>query len=290
MERISLKAYAKINLGLDVLGKRADGYHDLKMIMQTIDVYDEISVERIPSEGVFLLNSNVTNLPLDDNNLMVKAARLMWERFPISGGLKMHLLKKIPMAAGLAGGSADAAAVLCGINRLYELGLSKEELCRIGVRVGADVPYCILGGTCLAEGIGDVLTSLPALPSKPLVLIKPGMDVSTGLVYRELDAFNGSYKHPDIEGQKAAVEKGNIKNVADLMGNVLEEVTAAKYPEVRLLKARLKEEGACGAMMSGSGPSVFGLFDDDDKAFRAAQKMQEEFPEYEVFHTSLVTP
>lgn len=259
-----LKAMAKINLGLDVLRRRSDGYHDLRMIMQTVYLYDQIEIAEKEASGI-TLTTNVGYLPVNEDNLVYKAAKLLMEEFGIEQGVRIHLKKYIPVAAGLAGGSSDAAAVLIGINRMFRLGLSKEDLKKRGVKIGADVPYCIMRGTALAEGIGDVLTPLPAAPDMHVVLAKPPIHVSTGFVYTNLKADQLAY-HPDIDAQVDAIRAGDGYAMAKLMGNVLETVTIPAYPVIEEIKEEMKRAGALGAMMSGSGPTVFGLFDDAKKA------------------------
>lgn len=261
---IKLKAMAKINLGLDVLRRRSDGYHDLRMIMQTVYLYDQIEIAEKTEPGI-TVETNIGYLPVNEDNLVYKAAKLLMEEFGVAQGVHIRLKKYIPVAAGLAGGSSDAAAVLVGINRMFRLGLSKEELKKRGVKIGADVPYCIMRGTALAEGIGDVLTPLPAAPDMHVVLAKPPIHVSTGFVYTNLKADQLAY-HPDIDAQTDAIRAGDGYAMAKLMGNVLETVTIPAYPVIEEIKEEMKRAGALGAMMSGSGPTVFGLFDDAKKA------------------------
>lgn len=261
---IKLKAMAKINLGLDVLRRRSDGYHDLRMIMQTVYLYDQIEIAEKTEPGITVA-TNIGYLPVNEDNLVYKAAKLLMEEFGVAQGVHIRLKKYIPVAAGLAGGSSDAAAVLVGINRMFRLGLSKEELKKRGVKIGADVPYCIMRGTALAEGIGDVLTPLPAAPDMHVVLAKPPIHVSTGFVYTNLKADQLAY-HPDIDAQTDAIRAGDGYAMAKLMGNVLETVTIPAYPVIEEIKEEMKRAGALGAMMSGSGPTVFGLFDDTKKA------------------------
>lgn len=267
-----LKAMAKINLGLDVLRRRSDGYHDLRMIMQTVYLYDQIEIAEKEASGI-TLTTNVGYLPVNEDNLVYKAAKLLMEEFGIEQGVRIHLKKYIPVAAGLAGGSSDAAAVLIGINRMFRLGLSKEDLKKRGVKIGADVPYCIMRGTALAEGIGDVLTPLPAAPDMHVVLAKPPIHVSTGFVYTNLKADQLAY-HPDIDAQVDAIRAGDGYAMAKLMGNVLETVTIPAYPVIEEIKEEMKRAGALGAMMSGSGPTVFGLFDDAKKAQAAYEGLR----------------
>ena len=261
---IKLKAMAKINLGLDVLRRRSDGYHDLRMIMQTVYLSDQIEIAEKTEPGITVA-TNIGYLPVNEDNLVYKAAKLLMEEFGVAQGVHIRLKKYIPVAAGLAGGSSDAAAVLVGINRMFRLGLSKEELKKRGVKIGADVPYCIMRGTALAEGIGDVLTPLPAAPDMYVVLAKPPIHVSTGFVYTNLKADQLAY-HPDIDAQTDAIRAGDGYAMAKLMGNVLETVTIPAYPVIEEIKEEMKRAGALGAMMSGSGPTVFGLFDDAKKA------------------------
>ncbi len=268
------KALAKVNLGLDVLGKREDGYHELRMIMQTVSVFDRIYMKRTAAPGI-RIRTNVGFLPVNENNLMYKAADLLMQRFQIGEGVFMDLDKHIPVAAGLAGGSSDAAAVLTGMNRMFELGLSQQELMDLGVRIGADVPYCIMQGTALAEGIGEKLTPLPSPPECRIVLAKPGIHVSTKFVYGNLKVDQIS-RHPDIDGQVEALKKGDLKMLADLMGNVLEQVTVSEYPKIGAIKEQMLEGGALGAMMSGSGPTVFGLFEDEKKAEQVYRQLRED--------------
>lgn len=269
---MKLKAMAKINLGLDVLRRRSDGYHDLRMIMQTVYLYDQIEIAEKETSGI-TLTTNAGYLPVNEDNLVYKAAKLLMEEFGIEQGVRIHLKKYIPVAAGLAGGSSDAAAVLIGINRMFRLGLSKEDLKKRGVKIGADVPYCIMRGTALAEGIGDVLTPLPAAPDMHVVLAKPPIHVSTGFVYTNLKADQLAY-HPDIDAQVEAIRAGDGYAMAKLMGNVLETVTIPAYPVIEEIKEEMKRAGALGAMMSGSGPTVFGLFDDAKKAQAAYEGLR----------------
>ena len=263
---ISRNAYGKINLGLDVIRKRPDGYHDLRMIMQTVDLYDTLTFEKQP-QGISLSIDN-QELPVDENNLIYKAAKLMTDTYGIDGGVKITLNKRIPIAAGMAGGSTDAAATLKGMRDLYGLTLPDEELCRIGVRIGADVPYCVMGGTYLAEGIGEVLTKLPTPPKAVLLLAKPDINVSTAFVYGNLKLTEKTY-HPDIDTQIDALHKGDLQTLADNMGNVLESVTAPAHPVIGKIEQIMRECGAMGAMMSGSGPTVFGIFTEEETAKKA---------------------
>ncbi len=288
MNRLELNAYAKVNLGLDVLRRREDGYHELRMIMQTVDLYDTLTLEKTEEPGVSM-TCNVEGLPCDERNLVYKSAKLMFDTFELPGGIRMHLEKRIPMAAGMAGGSTDAAAVFNGINELYELGASKERLCELGVKIGADVPYCIVGGTALSEGIGEVLTQLPNVPDCIVLIAKPDFDVSTKYVYENLHANSLTY-HPDIDAQVAAIRAGDLAGVIKVMDNVLETVTEKKYTEITTIKNVMEEHGAMRAMMSGSGPTVFGLYEDADKAKEAAEAIREAGLAQQVFVSSFYHP
>ena len=262
MESIRLKARAKINLGLDVLRKREDGYHDVRMVMQTIGIYDRLIITRIPEEDI-RIKSNLFFLPVNENNLIYKAAKLLKDRLDFAGGVEIDLNKFIPVSAGLAGGSTDAASTLFGINRLFDLGLSTKDLMELGVSIGADVPYCVMRGTALAEGIGEKLTALPPLPRCWILIAKPPVNVSTKLVYESLD-MNGVDRHPDIDGLIDAIKRQDINGVCSLMGNVLENVTVPLYPVIESIKNDMMDNGAINAMMSGSGPTVFGIFPDEE--------------------------
>lgn len=272
-DTVTLKALAKINLGLDVLGKRENGYHDVRMIMQTIYLYDNVTLSKTEEPGI-QLETNLFYLPIDTNNIAYKAAKLLIDEFHIQEGIHIKLEKHIPVAAGMAGGSSNAAAVLVGMNRLFSLGLSEEALMKRGVTLGADVPYCIMRGTVLAEGIGEILTPLPALPKCYVLIAKPGISVSTKTVYEKLDA--GAIKdHPDIDGILEGLESQDIKKIASSMGNVLERVTIEEYPVIEKIKNAMKEAGALNAMMSGSGPTVFGIFENRQTAKEAQRKLRE---------------
>ena len=278
-----LQAFAKINLGLDVLGKREDGYHEVRMIMQTIRMYDQLDMRKSVEPGIHL-TTNKKYIPVDENNLVWRAAKLMMDTCGIIEGVSIHLHKVIPVAAGMAGGSSDAAATLVGMNRLFHCGLSKEKLMELGVQIGADVPYCVLRGTALAEGIGEKLTVLPPMPDCWILIGKPGISVSTKYVYTTLD-LNTDTVHPDIDGMKKALEDGNLYGITERMGNVLQDVTIPAYPEVERIKEQMKTLGAVNAMMSGSGPTVFGIFDNEEKAQKACQKLRESGSCQQVFLT-----
>lgn len=272
-DTVTLKALAKINLGLDVLGKRENGYHDVRMVMQTIYLYDNVTLSKIVEPGI-QLETNLFYLPTDETNIAYKAAKLLMDEFGIKEGVHITLEKHIPVAAGMAGGSSNAAAVLVGMNQLFSLGLSQEELMERGVSLGADVPYCIMRGTVLAEGIGEILTPLPPLPKCYVLIAKPGISVSTKMVYEKLDAIS-ILEHPDIDGILEGLENQDIKKVASSMGNVLERVTIEEYPIIEKIKEAMKEAGALNAMMSGSGPTVFGIFEDRKTAREAQQKIKD---------------
>ncbi len=282
MNSYQIKAYAKINLGLDVLRRLENGYHEVKMVMQTVGIHDELTLTRTET-GITVTTDN-EELPTDDNNLIYKAARIMMEEYQLKGGIHIHLKKNIPIAAGMAGGSTDAAATFKGINRLYDLDCTLEELMELGVRVGADVPYCILGGTALAEGIGEKLTSLNPAPDCYVLVVKPDINVSTGYVYEHLDA-EGVTEHPDIDGMVNAIWEESLQGILDRMGNVLENVTVKKYPVINDLKNRMRELGALNSMMSGSGPTVFGIFVNERLAREAFEQMKKENPQCQIFLT-----
>ena len=273
MESIRLKARAKINLGLDVLGKREDGYHEVRMIMQTIGIYDRIIINKIPEDEIRIV-SNLSFLPVNENNLIYKAAKLLKDKYNFAGGVEVNLNKFIPVAAGIAGGSTDAASTLFGINKLFDLGLSTKTMMELGVGIGADVPYCVMRGTALAEGIGEKLTRLKSVPHMWIVIAKPSINVSTKLVYENLD-MGGVSTHPDIDGIISAINEQNIEQIALRMGNVLETVTIPLYPVIQDIKNDMITHGAYNAMMSGSGPTVFGIFPDEQTALNCQVYLKE---------------
>lgn len=273
MDKLELKALGKINLGLDVLGKRENGYHDVRMVMQTVYLYDQIRIAKKRESGISIF-TNLYYLPVNENNLAYQAAELLTAEFGIKDGVKIILDKHIPVAAGMAGGSADAATVLFGMNRMFGLGLTQQELMERGVKLGADVPYCIMRGTVLAEGIGEELTPLPPMPRCYVLIAKPSVSVSTKLVYEKLDSCEID-QHPDIDGIIEGIKKQDLSLAASCMGNVLEKVTTEEYPVIEKIKEVMKQEGALNAMMSGSGPTVFGLYDDKRKARNAAFRIKE---------------
>ncbi|MCC8102740.1 MAG: 4-(cytidine 5'-diphospho)-2-C-methyl-D-erythritol kinase [Clostridiales bacterium] len=330
MDQLTWRARAKINLGLDVLRKRPDGYHDLRMVMQTIDLYDEITLRVVEpgAAGADVTGDDMTGsgpvgidvigdspvhvdasgdgaairlrvqgqdglVTADSHNLAWRAAELLMKEFDIREGLDITLIKKIPVAAGLAGGSTDAAAVLNGVNQLFELGLGERELMERGVRIGADVPYCIMGGTALAEGIGERLTRLSPAPQAHVLLAKPPIQVSTKFVYSNLRLSDGGaqgIRHPDIDAQVQAIRDGDLYRMAELMGNVLETVTIPVFPVIGEIRAQMMRCGAVGAMMSGSGPTVFGLFDDLGKAKGAYAELSKGELASEVYLTDFYVP
>lgn len=270
---MKLRAFAKINLGLDVIRRREDGYHDVRMIMQTIQMYDQLEMEKKSSKGIALM-TNLSYIPVNENNLVYKAAKLLMEQYQIQEGVSIHLNKFIPVAAGMAGGSSDAAAALVGMNKLFRLGMSKKELMKVGVKIGADVPYCIMRGTALSEGIGEKLTALPSLPACYILIGKPGVSVSTKFVYTNLK-LDEKTKHPDIDGMLDALQRQDLYGITDRMENVLESVTVPAYPVIQEIKDHMKAHGALNALLSGSGPTVFGIFDDKKKAEFACEKLKE---------------
>lgn len=297
MEQVTRKAYAKINLGLDVIGRRPDGYHEVKMIMQTVGIYDVLTFQRqkaadcspriqisIEQEG-----TPREKLPTDQGNLIYRAAALVMETCGIEEGVEITLRKNIPIAAGMAGGSTDAAAVFHGLNELFGLSMSPEEMKRLGVRIGADVPYCIAGGTALSEGIGERLTPLPAPPEAYLLIAKPDISVSTKYVYENLHADTLTW-HPDIDGMAEALKAGNLLGITERMGNVLERVTEKEYPVIARLKEEMKTHGALNALMSGSGPTVFGVYTKKEAAKEGAAAIKELLLARDIFVTEFISP
>ena len=270
-DRIQLKALAKINLGLDVLRRREDGYHEVTMIMQTIGLHDDLEIRRIKTPEI-QVKTNLYYLPTNENNLVYKAAKLLMDEFGIKEGVAIQLKKRIPVAAGMAGGSTDGAAVLWGMNQMYGLGLSRQELMERGVKLGADVPYCVQRGTALAEGIGERLSVLPSMPKCTILIAKPGISVSTKFVYENLHANDlKPEQHPDVDRMIEAMKEKNLDLLCERMGNVLETVTIPAYPVIQEIKEHMMACGAAGAMMSGSGPTVFGIFHSPVQA-KAAMK------------------
>ena len=285
MDKLELKALAKINLGLDVLGRRENGYHDVRMVMQTIHLYDDVILEKTKEPGIHL-ETNLSYLPVDENNIAYKAAKLLQDEFGIAEGIHIQLKKYIPVAAGMAGGSTNAAAVLFGMNRMYGLGLTEQQLKDRGVKLGADVPYCIMRGTVLAEGIGEILTPLPPMPKCYVLIAKPGLSVSTKIVYEKFDALK-DVEHPDIDRLMLGLENGKLAEVASSMGNVLEGVTIGLYPVIENIKQVMIQEGALNAMMSGSGPTVFGIFEDRRTAKKAYNVLKEKKLAKQIYVTNI---
>lgn len=274
MDKIQLKALAKINLVLDVLRRREDGYHEVKMIMQTIGLHDDLEIRKTKTPGI-QVKTNLYYLPTNENNLVYKAAKFLMDEFQIQDGVSIQLKKRIPVAAGMAGGSSDGAAVLWGINQMYGLGLSMQALMERGVRLGADVPYCIQRGTALAEGIGEKLSVLPPMPKCTILIAKPGISVSTKFVYENLHANDlKPEQHPDVDSMIEAMRQKDLGLLCSRMGNVLETVTIPAYPVINEIKRTMMDNGAIGSMMSGSGPTVFGIFDSPVAAKQAMKAVR----------------
>lgn len=288
MDRVVTKAYAKVNLGLDVIRKRADGYHDVKMIMQTVDLYDVLSLSKVEEEGITISTQN-EELPVNEDNLIYKAIKLMKDTYGFSGGVRVELVKNIPIAAGMAGGSTDAAAAMRAVNKLFEINRPLKELETIAVKIGADVPYCVQGGTALSEGIGELLTNLPDAPQCILLIAKPDISVSTKYVYENLN-LPQLEKHPDIDAMVAAIKAGDVQGMIEPMDNVLASVTEEKYEIIKEIKQSMEKSGAIKAMMSGSGPTVFGIFDTMVQAARAYDSIKENGLAREIFISKFVNP
>ncbi len=276
MQSITHKAYAKINLTLDVTGKRPDGYHTVEMVMQTVSLHDAVTVSLDDSKTISM-QCSVASLPTDDSNLAVRAAKLFYEHTGIENvGTAISIVKRIPIAAGLAGGSTDAAAVLQALDALHHTALGTERLCEMGLQLGADVPYCIRGGTMLAQGIGEELTVLPPMPHCYVVLVKPPFAVSTADIYRQMNGGNVSPR-PDTAGMVQALQQQDFVGICAQLYNVMEPVTGKDHPEIAQIRAMLLEQGAKGAIMSGSGPTVFGLFAHEQTARDAAKLLQKSY-------------
>lgn len=285
MNQISIRAYAKINLGLDVIGILPNGYHEIRSIMQTVGIYDVLSFEK--AEAGIAISTECGELPVNEDNLIYKAAKKLLDEYHIKEGVKIHLEKNIPIAAGMAGGSTDAAATLKGINRLFNLDCPLDKMREIAATIGADVPYCILGGTALCEGIGERITNIEAAPQCYLLVAKPDINVSTKYVYEHLDS-KPIESHPDIDGMIDAIKLGDVGKVADLLGNVLEAVTVPAYPVIDSIKNFMTDEGARGCLMSGSGPTVFGIFTDESTAKNAYERLVDKKLAKQVFITDFV--
>ena len=282
---MQLRALAKINLGLDVVRKREDGYHEVRMIMQTIQMYDLLKIDKCSEPGIHL-TTNLPYVPCDERNLVYKAAKLLMDEFEIRQGVIMNLKKFIPVSAGMAGGSSDAAAALVGMNRLFGLKLSMKDLMKRGVTIGADVPYCIMRGTALAEGIGEILTPLSPVPFCYILIGKPGINVSTKTAEENLN-LSQIQQHPRIDSMIEAIQAQDLREMAGLMENVFEPGIIREYPVVQNIKDLMLEGGAFNAMMSGSGPTVFGVFDSRRKMEKTAQKLRESHLAKTVFATKV---
>ena len=280
-----LRAFAKINLGLDILRKREDGYHEVRMIMQTIQMYDVLEMKKVKKPGISL-SVNYPYIPSDERNLVYKAAKLLMDEFQVKEGVDIRLEKFIPVAAGMAGGSSDAAAAMVGINHLFKLGLSEKDLMDRAVNIGADVPYCIMRGTALAEGIGEKLTRIAQVPDCYVLIGKPGIGVSTKTAYESLQ-LDKIQSHPDIDGMIRDIENGNLLAMTDKMGNVFESGIIGKYPVIGEIKDLMEANGALKAMMSGSGPTVFVIFDDREKMEAAAAVLRQSNLAKTVFATEV---
>ena len=285
MDEIKLKALAKINLGLDVVRRREDGYHEVRMVMQTIHLYDQLLIQKSEAPGI-QIHSNLSFLPVNENNLVYKAGKLLMDEFDIHTGVSVELNKHIPVAAGMAGGSTDAAAMLYGMNQLFGLKLKRKDLMERGVQIGADVPYCIMRGTALAEGIGEKLSSLPPMVKCPVLIAKPAVSVSTKFVYQNLK-LNEQTPHPDIDALITDIRNSDLDNICADMGNVLETVTIPNYPVIAQIKEQMLKSGAKASMMSGSGPTVFGLLGDEETARRARAEMKASGLAKQVYLTSI---
>ena len=285
MDSIWINAPAKINIGLDVLRRREDGYHEVKMIMQSIRLFDRLTLEKTEKPGIHL-STNLRYLAVNKDNLVYQSAQMLMEEFKLPGGLNINLEKRIPVAAGMAGGSTDAASCMLAINDLYNLGLTKRSLMKRGVKLGADIPYCILKGTALSEGIGEKLSTIPAMPECSILIAKPGIHISTRSVYTNL-VLDENTIHPDIDAMIAAMKRQDLKELCDCMGNVLETVTIPAHPQIAAIKECMMKHGALGSLMSGSGPTVFGIYEDWDQAMAAREKCRELPYKCFVFVTSL---
>lgn len=282
-KRAIARSFAKINLTLDVLERLENGYHRVEMIMQSLNLFDLIIIDKQKS-GISL-KTNLKNLPTDEKNIAYKAADLFFTKTGIMGGVKILIHKNIPVAAGLAGGSGNAAAVLAALNLLYNARLSEKELLEMALFLGADVPYCLSGGTQLAEGIGEKLTRLPPIENLPVVLVKPNIGISTTEIYRKIDSAT-NLSHPDTSGMLTAIAEGDIVKIADKLSNIMETVTSDDCPEIVEIKKKMKDFGAIGAAMSGSGPTVFGIFPDEASAKTACDSFSEKYREVFLTHTN----
>lgn len=286
MDKLQLKAYGKINLALDVLRKREDGYHDLDMIMQMVDVYDDIIIEKNNIKDI-VVKTDKAVLSNGKDNLAYMAAKTLMDEFGISQGVIITINKRIPIAGGMAGGSSDCATTMIGINQMFNLGLDKKALMDRGVKLGADVPYCILGGTAIARGIGEVLTPLKTPPQCHVIIAKPPVSVSTAFVYGHIRP-NQIKKHPDVEKMVEAINNQDLKMLAGLLSNVMEEVTIPEYPIIQDIKEVMLENGALNSIMSGSGPTVLGLYDDKESAEKTVELLKEKQLTEQVYLTKFI--
>ena len=269
MDKLLLKARAKINLALDVCRRLENGYHEVKMVMQTVDIFDELEFKKRTDPDIILSVNSRDYLGDLENNLIFRAAKLMKQRYGIQQGIEIRLKKNIPVAAGMAGGSTDAAATMTALNDMFYLGLTRQQLMESALELGADTPFCILGGTALAEVIGDKLTPLPPPPEASLLIVKPPIMVSTKHVYESL-RVDTLERHPDIDGMVNALRQGDLKGITSRMENVMETVTVRDYPIITDIKKMMLGNGAANALMSGSGPSIFGIFLEESAARAAA--------------------
>jgi len=288
MDSVSVYANAKINLALDVLCKREDGYHELRSIMQTVALRDKLILRKLYTNQI-KLNSNVKWLPQDSRNLAFRAAQILLDKYKPDYGVLIEIDKQIPISAGLGGGSADAAAALLGVRRLFDLPVSMGELMEIGASLGADVPFCLLKGTALGEGIGEILTPLAPCPDIHIVIAKPPIAISTAEVFRQFSSEAVTVR-PDVDKMIKDIENGDIRAVGEGLSNVLESVTAKEFVVIERLKRIMRINGSAGAIMSGSGPSVFGLFEAKYDAQKAATQIRQELSIKEVYLTNIFTP
>ncbi|MDO4618646.1 MAG: 4-(cytidine 5'-diphospho)-2-C-methyl-D-erythritol kinase [Clostridia bacterium] len=274
-DRAVARSYAKINLTLDVISRRENGYHDVKMIMQTLSLFDLVIVDK---DKTISVSTNIKSLPTNEKNIAWKAAKLFFDETGISSGAKILIHKNIPIAAGLAGGSGNAAAVLCALDRLYNTSLSLEKLLKMGEKLGADVPFCILGGTVLAEGIGEIMTEITPIKKTDILLVKPPVSVSTQKIYEAIDSHT-DLKHPDTDGMISAIDDGDLDKISQKLSNIMEDVTVLEAPEILKIKEKLLKIGAKGALMSGSGPTVYGIFENFETAKKAHDEFSKEYKE-----------
>jgi len=290
MNETVVKARAKINIVLDVVGKRDNGYHDIRTVMQTLDLHDMVTVRRLDKKngencGISLITDS-DKIPEDNSNLAYKAAECMKNKYSISDGIEIVIEKNIPVAAGLAGGSADCAAVILGIKDVFNLDISEETLSEIAVGLGADVPYCLKGGTFLAEGIGERLTKISPFPFMHVLIVKPDINVSTPWVYKKFDSV-GKEKFPDVDEMINCISNNDISGICKNVCNVLENVTIREYPIIEDIKRSMLNEGALTAMMSGSGPTVFGFYRDKEVCSNNARFISDKFGIEECFVTEI---